>query len=409
MNEDSAAPSLGDEIKRLRVTRGLSRRVLADMCGWTPQYQGMLERGDRVVDKRSTLESLARALRVSPVNLGAPAGPISLASANPALAEALAGVGDVEAALTEVVFGEAAGPVRPWEAVAADVHHLNTVWRPNAAYGTQTRVIPSLIRELNGHIAASPKVHRDALIALMNVYSAAVMLTKYLRIRGLPAVAAMHAHRIAQELDDPAWIGVASYLRAMTMGVGRERMRELALQAADGVTADGGGEGTREVYGMLHLTAAIASAAIQDEVSAADHLSEAWEVAEKLDERPGHGFANLHFSTANVRFWRMAIAVELGEHGRAREIHARVNPTAVPSSSRQSAYWADLGRALANTRDTRERAVEALLQAERLAPARLTADIYVRETVIDLLPRVKRDSTAGRELRGLAYRMAVAG
>jgi hypothetical protein len=52
--------------------------------------------------------------------------------------------------------------------------------------------------------------------------------------------------------------------------------------------------------------------------------------------------------------------------------------------------------------------VAALRTAERLAPQRVRANPFVRETVVDLMRHARRDEI-GRELRGMAYRMGVAG
>lgn len=74
----------------------------------------------------------------------------------------------------------------------------------------------------------------------------------------------------------------------------------------------------------------------------------------------------------------------------------------------QAAYWTDFGRATARLPGRRENAVRALLTAEELFPVRMYRNPFARETVADLLGRARRDA-GGRELRGLAYRMGVAG
>jgi hypothetical protein len=51
--------------------------------------------------------------------------------------------------------------------------------------------------------------------------------------------------------------------------------------------------------------------------------------------------------------------------------------------------------------------VRVLLHAEQLAPQLIRTDVFVRETVADLLRQARRDA-GGRELRGLAWRMGVA-
>ncbi|HKR52047.1 MAG TPA: hypothetical protein VJT72_21200 [Pseudonocardiaceae bacterium] len=57
--------------------------------------------------------------------------------------------------------------------------------------------------------------------------------------------------------------------------------------------------------------------------------------------------------------------------------------------------------------DRREKeVVRVLLHAEQLAPQLIYHDVFVRETLADLL-RAARRGAGGRELRGLAWRLGV--
>lgn len=55
-------------IKRLRLTMGLSQEELADICGYHRTYIGSVERSERNITL-STLDSLSNALNVSPSDL----------------------------------------------------------------------------------------------------------------------------------------------------------------------------------------------------------------------------------------------------------------------------------------------------------------------------------------------------
>src|SRR6266508_6939843 len=63
--------------------------------------------------------------------------------------------------------------------------------------------------------------------------------------------------------------------------------------------------------------------------------------------------------------------------------------------------YADLGRGLAQERGRDREAVEALYEAERIAPDLVWSTPLVRETVSDLLRRARRRA-GGRYLTGLA-------
>lgn len=322
--------------------------------------------------------------------------------------EAQAAVVALEAALSDLELGMPTGDptARPWPAVAADMDRLNTQLRPTTDYAAQGVLLPGLLRELHTLYATAPQHRVDILRALMDCYHAAGVLLKNLGVRGLPTLAAFHARRVAEELDDPAWLGLAAWLRGYTVGAqGRPRMLELSVQGADALQGHLDDPRALQMYGALHLNAALASAAMRHDDDAAAHLTEAATLANRLSAE-GRGFGNLYFGPDNVGIWRLSIAVELGEPGKAREIARQVNPTAVSSTTRQAMYWADLGRGMAQDRATRDDAVGALLRAEKIAPQRIRTNPFVRETVGDLMRRARREAV-GRELRGMAYRMGL--
>lgn len=90
------------------------------------------------------------------------------------------------------------------------------------------------------------------------------------------------------------------------------------------------------------------------------------------------------------------------------ELARDVDVAAIPAAGRRAMFYADLGRGPGAERSTREQAVTALRKAEDIAPQQIRANPYVRETVTDLLRRARKDA-GERELRGIAYRMGLAG
>lgn len=85
MDDDTAPPAvdrtIGRRLGEVRAWRGLSLRAAAELAGFSASYLSMIERGLRPVDKRSTLEALANALRVAPSELtGTPYPPTDTAS-----------------------------------------------------------------------------------------------------------------------------------------------------------------------------------------------------------------------------------------------------------------------------------------------------------------------------------------
>jgi hypothetical protein len=135
------------------------------------------------------------------------------------------------------------------------------------------------------------------------------------------------------------------------------------------------------------------------------HLDEAAALADGLDDEVG-AFANLRFGWTIVGTWRVSVATELGEGGRVAELARDVHPEVIPAS-RQSVCWADLGCGLVTERRTRDQGMPALIHAEAITPQRIRNNVFVRETVTDLLRQARRDA-GGRELRGLTWRMGIA-
>jgi transcriptional regulator with XRE-family HTH domain len=404
--DDATAPHVGARIRDIRTWRDVSLRVTAELAGISPAYLSMIENGERAVQRRSTLEAIARALRVSPTELGALP---TTGVLDPDVSRALDSLVDVESALTDVQLGEQTVTPRPWDAVAADVQHLYTVLRPRGDIAAQMELLPGLIRELNALVSTDPAHRRQALEALMLVLLAAGLASKYVGSRGTPGLAAMHMRDVAEELDEPRWLGLAMFSRAQTLGSGaRRRSRELSLLAVQQLQPHLADEPVRQLVGMLHLNASLASAALDEPDVSATHLQEAQGIADSAPDPAGSGWANLSFCRTNVAFWEVALTLETGDPGKVPELARNIQPERVASWSRQGAFYADLGRALATSKGTRDDAVVALARAEQLSPVSTRANVWARESVRDLLVRVKRDTAVGRELRGMAYRMGLA-
>lgn len=409
MTQDSPAhASIGARLREIRSWRGLSQTVVAQRAGLSKSFVSQVELGQKGVERRATLDALAAALQVAPSELAG--RPIVDMLADPAVSAAQATVAGLESALVDIDdLGVATVVPRPWPAVAADLRRLNTELRPTTDYAAQGAVLPGLIAELHALVDVAGVPRREVLVGLAQCYHAAQVVTRNLGIRGLPALAAWHARRVAEELDDPAWLGLAAWLRSSAMGGSdRARARALAVAAADQLQRGGlGDDPSRHMYGSLHLQAALSAAAETDTAAAAAHLDEAADVARPDDAGPG--FGHLYFGPANLGIWRVGLASELGDNGRARELAGDVDPAAVPSAARQASYWSDLGRALATSKASRDAAVVALREAEDTAPVWTRTRPLVRETVTHLLTRVRRDTPTGRDLRGMGYRMGLAG
>ncbi|MBV8542517.1 MAG: helix-turn-helix transcriptional regulator [Pseudonocardiales bacterium] len=232
---DEVMRSIGRRVGEIRAWRGMTLRAVAELAGITESYLSRIERGERIVGRRSLLESIAAALRVAPSELAEQAFPP--AAADPVTGEAQAAVMALEAALSDLDLGVLpdGAQARPWPAVAAEMNRLNTQRRPTCDYAAEGVVLPGLLNELHALYVTDPDHRVDVLQALGDCYQTAGVLLKNLGVRGLPTLAAFRARQVAEDLDDPAWLGLAAWLRGHTLGgtEGRPRMRQLSVRGAE--------------------------------------------------------------------------------------------------------------------------------------------------------------------------------
>ena len=252
--------------------------------------------------------------------------------------------------------------------------------------------------------ATDPARRGDALVGLMTTLRLAAAVTKNLGARGMPNLAATHMRYIADELGDPAWAGAAEWQVAQTGCGNQSRMLTVSLRAADKLQSSNDHR-ARHVYGMLHLNAAMASAATRRSDDARAHLAEAYEMVKATEGTPD--FANMYFGDPNWKVWRVSVGVELGEGPKVAELGKDLDVALLPSANRRAGFYGDVARGLAEDKRTRDKAVAMLRTAEDIAPQFIRTNPFMQETVNDLMRRRQREAV-GRELRGMAQRMGLA-
>ncbi|MGI5222532.1 helix-turn-helix domain-containing protein [Nocardia sp. CA-290969] len=399
-----APNEVGRRLREIRAWRGQTLEVTAGLAGISYGYLGKLERGEKALENRRTLEALARALRVAPSEFS----PAPWESTPSAAAEAAhGGLVAVENALDAYELGEDPGcTVREWPLIAADLRRLSDLAQVTSDYAAQVELMPDLLGELHAVYARTPDRRRAALLGMITCYSSAVWTTKRLGGRGLPLLAARAAQHCAALLESPAWMGFTTWLRGdATGGLSRPEQYRRAVRCADELTAHLDDPDVIQTYGMLHLSAALACAVQGNRETADTHLAEAAAVADRLDTEVGT-FGRMWFGTANVGIWRATIGNELDDGVTVAERARSVNVRAIPSNSRQAELYMEVGRALLTDSRRRDQGIQVLLRAEQLAPQRVHTDMLAREAVADHLRAARRDA-AGRELRGLAWRLGV--
>lgn len=391
----------GQRIREIRLWRKLSLRQTAQLSGISFGYLSKIERGERSLESRKTREALARTLRVSPTDLGGgPYAPVD-ATSNRAH-EAL---DPIEAVLTSWRPGEVPDerPARPWGQVNEELRKLIDELRPSSDYAGMGQLVPDLMLDLliYGGDPQYGQYRQEAFKGLIGTYHATGRVTAALGSSHLSYLMADRVQQTAELLDDPEWLGIATWTRAHYISSrSRTRQYQIAVEAAEM-------EGSRlESRGMGHLTAALAKAAQGDADGARTHLAEADAMAAKIGELSTWGEGTMNFGRSNVGIWKVSLGVELGRGPGVAEIAKDVTWQAAPTS-RQGAYWMDLGRGLIQGKKSREQGLRALLQAEELTPQQVRNNQFVRDAVTSMMT-VARKEAGGRDLRGLAWRMGVA-
>ncbi|MGH4007548.1 MAG: helix-turn-helix domain-containing protein [Pseudonocardiaceae bacterium] len=397
------ARAFGRRMREVRCWRGLTLREAAGLAGLSFSFWGQVERGEKAVTSRKTLEVMAGALRVHPGELtGQP-----WTQRDVRHADAQSGLESIEIALERFELGvDPEVPMRAWPQIIEDLERLVTTMRWAADYAAQSELVPVLLGELHGAYVRLPHQRHEVLVGLMRTYASAMWTTKRLGVRGLPGQAARAAQQCAQTLDDLVWLGYAARLRGAATGpLDRAAHYHRSVAAAESLTSRLDSSDALQACGMLHLSAAQAAGAQADHETAATHLAEASTLAARMGTEVG-SWADLQFGPTKVGTWKAKIALELREPGQALEAAKTVHPELL-HTVQQAEFWAEVGRALVSEKKTRDKAVRVLVHAEQLAPQRIRHDLFVRETVTDLLRQARRDA-GGRELRGLAWRMGVA-
>ncbi|MBF6328500.1 helix-turn-helix domain-containing protein [Nocardia transvalensis] len=394
---------VGRRLREIRAWRGLTLEAAAGLAGLSFGYLGRLERGEQALTNRRTLEALAHALRVAPSEFTGrpwetPDGPGT---------EAYAGVIAIENALDVCQLGDDPGtPVREWAEVRADLARLESV-RAAADYQAVGDQSPGLLMELHALYVRRPELRKEILVGMIGCYFAMMMTAKRLGVRGLPLLAASYAQNCAEELDSPAWRGATTWMRGNVAGsLSRPQQYRRAVTLADELTDSLNDPNVVQAYGMLHLSAAFASAVQADRDTAETHLNEAAAIAGRMDTDVGK-FGRMWFGRVNVALWRATIGMELGDGPKAVEATRGIAIESIPSTARLASFYADSGRVMLAEPKTRDQGLATLLKAEQLAPQRVRSDFFVREAVADQLRAARRDA-GGRELRGLAWRLGIA-
>jgi len=383
---------IGWRLQRIREDRDKSLRVIAGLAGMSTTMLWRIEHGLRGLDSRAEVAALANALGISPSEL------TRLPASAPGNGEGAA-VTAVRRALIAVTREDPAGQVIPVEVLRNRVAALMGT-KAEGDYEQVGSDLPGLIRDLHTSMAAGQHVTELlTMVVVLHVQGTQAWLGDMGASMDLGWQAAVLARRAAREHGGSELVGLAAFGAANgLLAAGDFDTAQAELDSVIVPTTTGQAE---QLAGMLALSQSLVAAADKRPEDIAAPLDHAAELAARTGE--GNAFG-LGFGPTNVGMWRMSAALETHDHPRAVSVAEGLRPELLPTAERQAAYWTDYGRGLARIRGRQDDAVRALHKAELILPARVHRRPFAREVIGELLTRVRRDSSAGRELAGIASR-----
>ena len=390
--------ALGRKIAAERRRRGLSQPELARMVDRSVAWVSQVERGVRKVDRMSVLEALAAALEVPLAELAAEAPVVAAVTEEPPGAGGLRLVLSGAYALRAMLDGRRSPALSTLRTKARKAWELTHAGR----YTELTELLRGLVPDLETAARAVAEDQRTEVFELMaSTYQACSAALAELGEPEAAWIAADRAMAAAERAGNPMLVAAGAFRLVFVFINARHygQAEETARTAAEALwpLANQGDPQAMSLWGALTLQRAVIAAHFNDPDLAYGQLERASQVAGRLGE--GHNEYNTEFGPANVRLYEIAVAVELGDAGRALRAAAVVDTSGL-SAERQARMLIDVARAHAQRRQVHE-AVAALLQAEGITPEQVRGHALVRQLVSDLL--TMQDPPA--ELRDLARRL----
>lgn len=387
------ARTIGARLRQIRRARDKSLRVIAGLAGMSTTHLWRIEHGERALDL-SEITALADALQIAPSEL------IKLPIPAPANGNTDSAIKAVRRALRAVSHGRPGGQVGSVETLRARVMAVVAAHIRCDREHQVGAALPALIADLHTSIVAGRDV---AELLDLAVFLHVGATTGWLRVAGadldLREQAVLLGRQAAQDRDTPTALGLATWGGLHVMLI--DGATDLALAELDSTIVPTNSPEAMQLAGMLALSRSLVAAADNRATDVAAPL----ELASEFAERTGEGNAYwMGFGPTNVGCWRLAAAVEIGDHEHAVAIAEGLHPERHPHRGSQALYWVHYGRALSRLRGRRDDAATALRRAELISPHQVQRDPLARDIVGELLARTHRDSPVGRELRRMATR-----
>jgi transcriptional regulator with XRE-family HTH domain len=324
----------GARIMARRRSRGLTRRILADLVGCSEEWLRLVENGVKPLDRLSTIMRIAEVLRVEDLS--------EFVGGRTKLPPACDHGESDEVGNALLLPGRFIGEAT--ESVLRVQHHVMTAWEiwqrsPHRYTETRRRLPPLLsMADLSARVATG--ADREAGTAgLTQVYR---LFAALLRSCGQHALALVAADRAVASSAGSAI--TKAEVAGVLVSLGRYAdARWLCLAVIDERPE------SLEVTGLCYLTAALAAAEESDVLRTEELLNH----ARRIGDRLGPQFA------LEVDLHRVAVAVRMGRCAQAIRLAAGVDADRLPDKDRQARHL--LAVATAHAMDGDSSAAMALL------------------------------------------------
>lgn len=335
---------IGYRVARWRDLAGLTQRELAERIGVSREYISMIESGKRPVSTRRLLNELCQALGVHVEDLTMQ--PVAPRNTDEMVLYAMA------PHVRRALDGEEphSGQPRSLAQLAADADRAMSL-RMTAGWEELAELLPALIVETVGLDSDEGR-----LLFCRALYSAALVCRSTGHL-DLARRCADRAVAVAAQVGEPVHVAAVGFALAQAALAGGSPKLSLATaeRTAERLQTSGAqGDDVVSIAGMLHLGGALAAASLGRTDRASEHLGEAAELATQAAGDPWR----CEFGTANVGAWRVAVACESADWGRAPELAAAVDTTQFRTADRVSRLhvdaargWYELGEAPKATRE----------------------------------------------------------
>lgn len=386
---------IGRRVAYWRGRRKMSQQVFADRLGKSKSWVDKVERGVRRLDRFSVLHEIADILQVD-VQLLLGKDPERRTDAMNCIDQIE--VEEIRAALERYDSMSAYFDAAPYPPLLTEVRKaVNHGWLTYqyGRYAVLTRALPKLLRDVQAADAAysGGDQAREAASLLGQVYQIASSVLRKLGECDLAWLAADRSMAVSQRADDQLLAGIATTrVGNALLALGRARPAlELNVNIANRLAPAASNEATPErlsVYGILLLQGAMAAARIGDSDTVDDLINGAREAATLLGGDYNHYWTC--FGPTNLELHRAAAAVELGDGGRAVEIHHKIRESAFNAllPERRAHHLLDIARGFAQIGDVAN-AGEMLLRGDRLAPSEIRCRPIAHEVMSDILHRTR--------------------